>query len=152
MKSSLVSFILGLLTLIIGAATEEMAPKFLSVGFPVLLAATEYFAGRRTYLIALAFAIAAGGFEDALTELPFLTSVSFFTLLTVFTRWAKLPYPMTLLMYPGYQLWLTLWSADSHGEIFGRFLMAMPIGLITSLVVFAVLSRVEKRIGVDEQE
>ena len=73
MKSDFVQFVIALLVLAFGGAVEELAPKVLGVGVPVLLIASVFFATRRTPFVALLFALAAGAVEDSLSGLPGLS-------------------------------------------------------------------------------
>lgn len=150
MKNSSIRFVLALLTLVIGAAAEELLPKFLGVGFPVLLSAIPVVALQRPIALPVLYALAAGGMEDAISGLPLLTSASFFLVVTALSRWTHLPYPLALLAYPVYQVWLRLWCSDLQGSVFGRCLLALPVGAVTFAVVVAVLRTVERKAGADE--
>ena len=61
MANELAQLILSVLVLVFGAGVEELAPKFLGVGFPVLLCAVMFFASRRPMASSALFAIAADG-------------------------------------------------------------------------------------------
>lgn len=150
MKSDVVQFVFALVVLIVGGACEEFLPKVFGVGFPVLLTATVFLAPRRSTTAAVLFALAAGGFEDALCALPFATSVSFFTLVALISRTERLSYGMLAVVYPVYQIWLWLWHASGENGIFGRLLVSAPIGVFAAVVVSAVLFLMERRSAIDE--
>ena len=149
MTSSRVQFVFVLLTLVIGAAIEELVPKWCGVGFPVLLVAVQYMASRRVAMGMAFFAIAAGAVEDALSSMPTMTSVSYFLAVAVLTRWSELPRVTTVLTYPFYQLWLKLWVSGMGGNIFQRILVSLPVGLAAAFVVTAVLGWVERKAAID---
>ena len=80
MKTEVVQFVFAALVLVFGGAAEELLPKVLGVGFPVLLSATLLVSARASAPAALLFALAAGALEDALCGLPAATGIGFFTL------------------------------------------------------------------------
>ena len=96
------------------------------------------------------FAIAAGALEDALSALPPATSVSYFLGLAALVRWAGMPRVATLLTYPAYQVWLFVWTSGLGGEVFGRVLLALPVGLVTAIAVGLVLGWIERKAAMDE--
>lgn len=149
-KNSSLRFVIALLTLVLGTALEELLPKFLSVGFPFLLAAVPVFSLRRPLLLSIVFSLAAGGAEDAISALPFMTSASYFLLLAALVRWTRLAYPMAFVAYPAYQLWLSLWLVGLKGSVCLRVLLAMPIGIVTFLLMACVVTLLERKAGVDE--
>ncbi len=150
MKSDSVQLVFALFVLLLGGAMEELLPHFLGVGFPILLIATLFLAPRRQTLAAILFAIAAGGIEDALSNLPIATSLSFFVLLALLLRTASLSYAAMLIVYPIYQLWVWLWRVESDGGIFSRFLVSLLVGPFTAVVVVFVLAWFERRAALDE--
>lgn len=150
MKNNSIRFVLALLTLVIGASAEELLPKFLGVGFPVLLAAVPFFSLKRPAMLPVLYALAAGATEDALSGLPLLTSASLFLVLTALSRWTHLPSLVAVFSYPVYQVWLCLWCSDLQGSIFTRCLLAIPVGAFAFAVVTAILLTVERRAGADE--
>ena len=152
MKNSAVQFAFGFLAIILFAGAEEMLPHFLGVGFPLLLAAVQFFAVRCTPVAMAILALAAGGAEDALSSLPTMTSVSYFLIVAVFTRWSGLPRAAAVLTYPCYQLWLLAWVSALGGGIFGRLLVSVPIGLATAAATWTALSWLAERASIDEIE
>ena len=150
MKSDFVQLVFALLVLVLGGVVEEMFPKILGVGCPVLLMATAFLAARRSRMAAVLFALAAGGVEDALSLLPVATSVSFFTVVALVSRTARLSWLTMSVAYPVYQFWLWLWHAGSHG-FFGRLLVSVPMGLATAGAVALVLLWLEGRCAIDER-
>lgn len=149
-KNDSLRFVLALLTLVVGAAAEELLPKFLGLGFPVLLSAVPVLASRRPLALSVIYALAAGGVEDSLSALPFLTSASVFLVLSALARWTRLPHLVAVFAYPAYQVWLCLWCSGLQGGFFGRFLLAFPLGALTSVAVTAALLWCERKAAVDE--
>lgn len=150
-RNDLARLVFIILTLIIGAAMEELLPKYLGVGFPVLLTAVQFQATRGNALMMLLFAIAAGGVEDSISNLPTAMSVSYFLLLATMTRWAGLPKGLLLLAYPGYQIWLHTWYGVVAANVFNRIILALPIGVITFYVVGVALKYFGEEAAVDEE-
>ena len=151
MASEFVVLAFSLLVLVFGAGAEVLLPKLLGVGFPVLLAAVQFTAARRPAVVAALFAVAAGAMEDALSALPPATSVSYFLALASLVRWSGMQRAVTLLTYPAYQVWISVWTSGLGGDVFGRVLAAIPVGLVTALAVGAVLGRMERKAAIDEQ-
>ncbi len=151
MANDAVVLVSSLLVLVFGAGAEVLLPKVLGVGFPVLLTAVQFSAVRRPTVSAAMFAIAAGALEDALSALPPATSVSYFLGLAALVRWAGMPRIATLFTYPAYQVWLFVWTSDLGGEVFGRVLLALPVGLVTAIAVGSVLGWIERKAAMDEQ-
>lgn len=148
-KNDLVQFVLALLALVIGGAAEELLPKAAGVGFPVLLAATVYFARRRRTAEAVIFAVAAGALEDALCSLPAVTGPSFFLVVTALARWTAFPAGSWALVYPAYQLWLGLWVAEASVRVFGRLIVSLPVGAAAMAGVWTLLAWAERKAAVD---
>ena len=151
MANDVVTFAFAAVALVLGAGAETLLPKFLGVGFPVLLTTVQFMAARRTAVAAVIFALAAGAMEDALSALPAATSASFFLLLASLVRWSGMPRAATLLTYPAYQMWIYVWTDRAGGGVFSRVLLALPVGLATALAVGAVLIWAERKAAVDEQ-
>ena len=151
MANELAQLILSVLVLVFGAGVEELAPKFLGVGFPVLLCAVMFFASRRPMAASALFAIAAGAVEDAISGLPAMTSVSFFLIIASLARWSGFPRSMAVFAFCGYQAWLWAWVGGLHGGVFARMLMSLPIGVVTAVATGAVLLWAERKAAVDEQ-
>lgn len=151
MKNRHIQLTLALIALIVGGALEEMLPKALGVGFPILLSLVQLTAARRTTLAMLLFALAAGAVEDAISSLPSFTSVSYFLAVAILARWANVPRVAMVFTYPVYQLWLTVWAADLQGGVFGRMLIAVPFGAITAYATVMVILFTEAKVAIDEQ-
>ena len=147
----MLDLLFGLVVLCIGAGAEELMPKALGIGFPVLLTSAQFFAVRLPLAGAMLFAAAGGGMEDALSSLPPMTSVSFFMLAVVFARRADLPRAAALLTFPAYQVWLSAWTGGLGGGVFVRILVALPIGVATAFAVWWVLGIAERRAALGEQ-
>lgn len=150
MKSEIVQFVFCLLVIVLGGAAEELLPKFLGVGFPVLLSAVVLLTSRRTIPFLVLFAIAAGAFEDALSGLPMATSACFFLMCAAVSRIPVVPREVFVLFYPAYQLWLHVWDSGLRGSIFGRLLLALPIGILTMVAMRLVLTWAERKAAVNE--
>ncbi len=151
MKSDVVQFVFALLALVFGGAAEELAPKFLGVGFPFLLMASVFLASRRTVLSAVLFAVAAGSFEDALSGLPFATSICFFTMTALVARTAHAAYAVMGLAHPVYQIWLWLWRPETEGGVFGGLLVSVLTGPVAALAAVLFLTWLERRAAIGER-
>lgn len=151
MANEIAQLTLSLLVLVLGAGIEELAPKFLGVGFPVLLCAVIFFASRRSVSRAVVFAIAAGAVEDAISGLPAMTSVSFFLIVALLARWSGFPRFMAGFAFCGYQMWLWAWVGGLHGGVFARMLVSLPVGAATAAAAGAVLAWAAGKAAVDEQ-
>lgn len=152
MKDNAAKFILALLVLCLGAAAEEMLPKFWSVGFPVLLSALPIFALRPPVILTILFSLMAGTIEDSLGSLPLLTSSSFFLLWVILIRYIRIPFLSAIFAFPLYQIWLCVWVTGLNGNLFSRFLVAFPLGALTMGSVFFILQRVIQWAGTDEAD
>lgn len=150
MKNSTLRFVLALVSLVFALAGEELLPKMLGVGFPLLLSLVIFFASRATVALGALVALVAGAGEDALSGLPFFTSVSYFLLVGALVRGTRLPLVIAPLAYPVYQLWLFVWTTNLLGSVFTRFLVAFPIGALTAWVVTRLLIRIERKAAFDE--
>ncbi len=152
MKRSSLSFVLALLALVLGAATEELLPKISGVGFPFLLAVVPFVARRRPIFMPIAYALAAGATEDALSALPAFASAGFFLAFVSLMRWTRLPKSVAFLAFPLYHAYLTLWCQTFSSPLFMRLACAIPIGAVTFGVVHLILAWVERKAGLDEVE
>lgn len=135
--------------LVFGAGCEELLPKVCGVGFPVLLSAVVFFSVRGQSAWALLFAVAAGATADALSALPPLTGVTYFLLVAVALLRSDVLRPAGFLAWPGYQLWLSLWSGGLN--VFTRILVAIPVGAVTTLAVAGILSATMRKAAIDER-
>lgn len=152
MKNSPVQIVLALIALTCGCAAEELLPKAMGVGFPVLLCLVQSAAVRREPLMAFLFAIAAGAAEDSISSLPMMTSVSYFLLVAALARWSEMPRSSIVPTYLIYQLWLCTWVPNLQGGIFARMLLALPIGLLTAFVVHGLVLWMERKAAIDEED
>ena len=140
------------MVLVLGAGAEELLPKLLGVGFPILLTAAQVAAAGRGSLPArMAFVAAAGAMEDAICSLPPMTSISYFLIVGAFVRWTGLTRGSTLLTYPCYQVWLWVWASGLGGEVCARLLVALPIGLFTAYAVNMLIVRIKGKAAADEE-
>lgn len=151
MLGNVVQLLSSVLVLVVGAGLEELLPKVLGVGFPVLLTSVQFAAFRRPLPSLVVTAIAAGAMEDALSSLAPMTSISYFLIVALFTRMLEIPRMATALTYPCYQIWLAIWTSGVGGGVFGRVLVAFPIGLVTAFAVSAALGLLERKAAIDEQ-
>ena len=150
MRSKIVEYLFSLALLFLFAALEEMTPKVLGVGAPFLLAAVQYQAVRRQMPLAVAFAIAAGAAEDAVSSLPLFTSAVYFLAVAVLTRRMDIPRGAIFLSYPLYQIWLSVWVGDLYGSIFTRVPVALAVGALVMFAVWHFLAFAERRAAVGE--
>ena len=151
MISDVIQFVVFLLILVPGVAAEEMLPKVLGVGFPILLTSVQFVSLRLPLPPSVLFAVAAGAAEDAVCSLPPMTSGSFFLLAALLARWSRLPWLTAVLVAAGYQAWLAVWMVGLGGGVFVRILVALPIGLVTALSVHAALSWTWRKAAIDER-
>ena len=151
MGNEVVVLVSSILVLVFGAGAEVVLPKVLGVGFPVLMTAVQFSAVRRPTVFVAMFAIAAGALEDALSVLPPVTSISYFLGLAAFVRWSGMPRVAMVFAYPAYQAWLFVWTSGLGGGVFVRVLLALPVGLVTTIAVGAILVWAERKAAMDEQ-
>ena len=152
MKRESIQLILAFFALVFGGAAEELAPKFLGAGVPVLMSATAYCAVRRTPLTGVLFAMAAGAMEDALSGLPFALSLSYFTAFAGLLRGFRLSVYWLVPAYCGYQVWLWIWLGEAlNGSVFSRTFGAVPLGLVTVAAVRFVFSWLDGKAAVHEK-
>lgn len=149
-KSEVVQFVFCLLVIVLGGAAEELLPKFLGVGFPILLSSVVLLTSRRTIPFLVLFSIAAGAFEDALSGLPMATSACFFLMCAAVSRIPVVPREAFALAYPAYQLWLNVWDSGLSGGVFTRLLLALPIGILTMSAARFILAWAERKAAVNE--
>jgi len=148
-RNDVLQMVFALPVLVLGAGCEELLPKFCGIGFPILLTSVQFLPTRVGMPVAVLFAVAAGCFEDAISGLAPMTSVSYFLVVAVLARWTRLPRGLTLLTYPFYQLWLAVWIGGVN--VFTRILLAFPIGFLTAFVVVWILSGTMERAAIDER-
>ncbi len=138
------------MTLVLGAAAEELFPKALGVGFPFLLAGVPFFADKRPIALPILYALGAGAAEDALSSLPPLASASFFLFLAALVRWTPFRNPILALAYPVYQVWLGIWCVHVQGGVFGRVIVAFPAGAAAFLAMTGLLAFLADRAAAHE--
>lgn len=151
MISDIIQFMTAVLALVLGAAAEEVLPKALGVGFPVLLAAVPFMATRLPRLEGLAFAVAAGAMEEAISALPPMSGASFFLAVAILSHRLGASATLSAVSYPIFQVWLSVWLVGIGGGVFGRLLLAFPIGFLTAFAVGGVLGWFFRKAAVDEQ-
>ena len=120
------------------------------VGFPILLMIVIFLSVRFGLLLTVFLAIAAGALEDAVSSLTPMTSVSAFLIVAVLVRRFGLPYLAAMLVFPCYQLWLSVWMGGLN--VFTRILVAIPLGSLTAVVVSVVLVRAIGKAAIHELE
>ena len=145
MRNKIVRLLFSLAVLVFAAAFEEMLPKVLGVGFPLLLCAVQFHAVRRSLPAMVAFASAAGAAEDAISSLPLFTSVSYFLAVALVARRMDIPRAAILLSYPIYQIWLSIWVNCLCGSVFTRVLVSIPLGIVVMFAGWAALSWMERK-------
>lgn len=151
-KDNAAKFVLALLVLCLGAAAEEILPKFWNVGFPVLLSVLPVLAPRPPAILTILFSLMAGTIEDSLGSLPLLTSSSFFLLWVILIRRVRIPFLSVVFAFPLYQIWLCAWVSGLNGSVFSRLLVAFPLGALTMCGVDFLLQRVIGWAGADEED
>lgn len=151
MIGNVVQIVLFVLILVSGAAFEELTPRIFGVGIPVLLMSAIFLSVRRAGSSALAFAVVAGAVEDTLSSLPPMTSVSYFLAVALLVRQLGSAWFVPAVSYAGYQVWLSVWVVRIGGDVFGRVLLAGPIGLVTAYAVDRALTWLSGKAVADER-
>ena len=151
MIGSVVQIVLCVLVLVSGAALEELLPRVFGVGVPVLLMSVAFLSVRRAGPSALAFAVVAGAVEDALSALPPMTGVSYFLAVALLLSRLGSAWFVPAGAHAGYQVWLSVWVVRIGGDVFGRVLLAGPIGLVTAYVVDRALIWLSGKAVADER-
>lgn len=147
-RSDFASVVFLLLSLVAGAAIEELTPKFFDTGFPVLLSLSLVFSRRDSLVESLVAAFAAGAVEDALCGFPPATSATFFVAMALVARFLEMPRATIVHAYPLYIVWLWMWRIDTRGEVFLRLLSSVPLGIVTIVSVYFAVSRLMRRAGI----
>lgn len=150
MRNSLLQLVFCLLLLVFGAGAEGLLPRAFGVGCPVLLVAAQLVARRGSAVTLSVFAIAAGAVEDALGALPPAASASYFLAAAWLVNRVGFARALTAVTYPGYLVWLWVWTGASGGGIFGRLLVSVPVGFATAGVVGLVYLWAERGAALDE--
>ena len=120
MRNSLLQLVFCLLLLVLGAGAEELLPRTLGVGCPVLLVAAQLVAVRGPAVTLSVFAIAAGAMADALGALPPAASASFFLASAWLVNRLGFARAAAALTYPVYLVWLAVWTGACDGGRRGR--------------------------------
>ena len=151
-RGSFVHLAFALLALVLCGVAEDLLPKVHGAGFPFLLAVSQLVASRWRTAEVVLFALAAGAFEDSISSLPVMTSASFFLFASMPVKWLRFPAVATVLSYPTYHLWLTIWAPLPDGEAWSRFLLSAPIACVTAYATAAVFAWTERKAAVGEQD
>lgn len=149
MKDEFVQFVFILVSVVIAAAAEELLPSFAGVGFPLLLSVVMVTAPRVNVLPGVLTAVAAGAFEDALSSLPPMTSICFFTIAALVSRKAYFPRAFLLSAFPAYALWIGMCRTGSVGHVFVMALLSVPFGALAFGVVALMLPWAGRKAGYD---
>ncbi len=152
MKNNFLHLIFELLILLIGTGLEVILPKLVGVGFPILLFAVAFVASRHSLPLVVVFAIVAGMIEDSISFMPFMTSISFYLIIAAISRWANVSSMIVFIVYPMYQIWMMFWVQGISGKIFVRVMAAMPIGLVTALVLGWLLLAIERKAALGDKD
>ena len=150
MRNNFANFVFAVVVIVAAGAAEEMLPKFFGTGFPLLLAASAFFASEVRSPAALVFAVAAGAMEDALSSLPVMTSSSAFFFAALAARYSGMPRATAVAAYPIYRLWLAVWSPSSAGNLYANLLASVPAGFVAAFAVAAALSYLRRKAALDE--
>ena len=129
-----------------------MLPKFSGAGFPLLLAVAQLVASRWRTAETVLFALAAGAVEDSISALPIMTSASFFLLVSLPVRWFRFPTAATILAYPIYHLWLSIWTPLADGGTWSRVLVSVPLAFATAYAASYLFAWAERKAAVGEQD
>jgi len=143
-------FLFYLIVLVSGGALEEILPKMSGVGVPILLAWTLFAAAHRSAPTVVVLAIAAGAFEDALSDLPLLTSVSFFVVAALAVNRVcggqrRTALPALMVAYPLYRAWL--WLVVGGGGL-GQTVLPAVLMALAAAVVVALFAWCERRAAI----
>jgi hypothetical protein len=149
-KNNFTLMVLALLAIVFGCAAEEMLPKIIGVGFPVLMSAVIVSSPRRDWFSIVVFAIAAGGAEDAISSLPMMTSPVYFLAIAFLRRRWDLSSGLCALFYPIYQIWLIIWPSGAEGPHFLKVLTALPVGVATIWAMEHFAKWIERKAAVNE--
>ena len=150
MKSDFSRILFAVFSIVLATAAEELLPKPFGVGFPVLLACALYFAMSRPVAPAVAYALAAGAAEDAISSLPFATGSGFFAIAALAVSLLR-PAPVAsfLLVPPMFQLWLWIWEPSIGSGVFSRVLASVPVGAIACAATCFLMRTMERGAALD---
>lgn len=147
MKGNVVQFVFILLSLVVGAALEDMLPAVGPVGFPILLGTSLFFAVTTRPPVWILAALSAGALEEAVASLPAATAIVFFAAAALAVRFLREPVLWAVVLYPAYQVWLGTIIGGSGA--FGRVIVSIPVGAVVMVLVYAALSRIWRKAGAD---
>lgn len=150
-RSDLLRVVFAAISLVLGAGAEELLPKIIGVGVPILLTVLHFYALRSPIALTVIFAIAAGAIEDALSSLPPMTSVSFFLMVALVVRWMRIHLVATAMIYSFYQVWLAIWMIGMGSGAFSRIFIAIPLGAMTGCLIGWILDTATRKAAIDEQ-
>ncbi len=147
MKGNVVQFVFIALSLVVGAALEDMLPSVATVGVPVLLGISLFCAMTTRSPVWILAALAAGAMEESIASLPAATAMVFFLASALAVRLFREPVAWAVVTYPAYQVWLGIILGGSGS--FGRVLVSVPMGTVVLLLSYAVMSRIWRKAGAD---
>jgi hypothetical protein len=149
MKSDFAMLVFSILSLVLCAAMEDMLPKIMGLGIPLLLSVALVFSDRAlaSWSQSIFCAIAAGSMEDAISALPVATSASFFAIAVFSRRKFHIPFQFCAAVYPLYFCWLWMWGLVGGGENLLRALVSAPIGILTFFVLRHLVGFFAQRAG-----
>jgi len=148
-KDNVVKLVFTVLALVAGSALEELLPHPGGVGVPLLMGYALFAAEKWHVFAMITVAVAAGGCEDALSSLPYLSSMTFFLLSGAAVRWSRSPVACAVTAYPAYQLWLALLGNGGLAAALPRFVWALPIGAATIPLVKKLCVKAAERAGIE---
>ena len=150
MKEEIVQFLFLVFSVVLAAALEELLPSCCGAGLPLTLAVVMSVAPRLNVLPGVMSAIGAGAFEDALSALPPLTSVSFFMIAALLSRKEYFPRTSLVVLFPAYALWTGMCAAGPFGDVFLRVAVSLPLGALAFLLVNPMLNFIGGKAGLDD--
>ena len=107
-------------------------------------------ASRVNVLPGVMSAVAAGAFEDALSSLPPMSSICFFTIAALVSRKAYFPRPFLLAVFPAYAVWTSMCKAGPIGDALVSLMLSLPLGAVAFVIVLLVLTWAGGKAGFDE--
>jgi len=146
-KGNVVQFVFILLSLVVGAALEDVLPAIGPVGFPILLGMSLFFATTTRSPVWILSAVSAGALEEAIASLPLATAIVFFAAAALAARFFREPVLWAAVLYPAYQVWLGIITGGSGA--FGRVIVSVPAGAVVMVLLYAALSRIWRKAGAD---
>ena len=147
MKGNVVQFVFILLSLVVGAALEDVLPAIGPVGFPILLGMSLFFATTTRSPVWSLSAVSAGALEESVAALPPATAIVFFAAIALAVRFLREPVVWVVAAFPAYQVWLGL-VAEGSGAI-ARAMVAIPVGALSLAAVVSLMSVAWRKAGAD---